>query len=508
MKTQKLLSISGLLALPLWGFAWFAQGDTDTIKKKKIDLSEIVLEDDPFMARLDSLLVLNFFSTDSDRQNATEEFAVTVADSALPERIDWHDTVYEERIRQLNLATPMNLTYNPTVRAFIDLYAKERREQLSRMLGLAEYYFPMFEEKLDQYNMPLEIKYLAVVESALNPVARSRVGATGLWQFMYSTARLQGLEITSYVDERTDPIKSTIAACEYLTKLYSIFDDWDLALAAYNSGPGNVSKAIRRSGGKKDYWSIRPYLPRETAGYVPAFIAVNYMMKYHEEHLIYPTEVKSSFYNTDTVLVKEQISFAQIQELIDIDEDELRFLNPSFKYKVIPKVETDPYALVLPSNKVGLFVSHEDSIYALAKKDFEQNKKEENTVVAVNDRIRHKVRRGEVLGTIAERYGVRVSSIRRWNGLRGNTIRVGQNLTIYPKKNGSSASTAIASSSQVSKPKEGDYVLYKVRSGESFYSIARKYPGVSAQNIMGWNNYRNSRSLKPGARLKIYPNRG
>lgn len=508
MKKIKNIFFALPLLLPNFALAINFQGDTDTVKKKKVNLADIVFEDDPFMARLDSLLVLNFFTTPEDRQMATEEFAFDVADSTLPIRIDLHDTIYEERIRQLNMATPMNLTYNPTVRAFIDLYANKRREQLSRMLGLAEYYFPMFEEKLDKYNMPLEIKYLAVVESALNPLARSRVGATGLWQFMYSTARGEGLEINSYVDERSDPLKSTEAACQYLTKLYSIFGDWDLALAAYNSGPGNVSKAIRRSGGKTDYWAIRPYLPRETAGYVPAFIAVNYMMNYHEEHLIYPLDVKPSFFSLDTIEIKEQISFAQIQELIDIDEDELKFINPSYRYSIIPKQENDPNILILPSQKMGLFVSYEDSIYALAKKDFEQNKAQEETkkVVAENDRIKHRVRRGEVLGTIAERYGVGVSSIRRWNGLRGNTIRVGQNLTIYPKRNGGSASTT-ASKPQESSSSDSKYVTYKVRSGESFYSIARKYPGVSAQNIMSWNNYRSSRSLKAGARLKIYPNR-
>jgi membrane-bound lytic murein transglycosylase D len=507
MKSTKFLLINALLASSFLGLANMAQGEKDSVKNKPIDLSQIVLEDDPFMAHLDSLLVMNFFSNPSLQQNGTEAFALTVPDSLVPKEYDWHDTVYEERLRKLNQATPLNLTYNPTVRAFIDLYAKRRRTQLSQMLGLAAYYFPMFEEKLDQYNMPLELKYLAVVESALNPVARSRVGATGLWQFMYSTGRLQGLEVNSYVDERTDPLKSTEAACKYLTKLHTIFKDWDLALAAYNSGPGNVSKAIRRSGGKKDYWSIRPFLPRETASYVPAFIAVNYIMNHHEDHLIFPTQVKPSFFNVDTVWVKEQLSFAQIRHLIDIQEDELRFLNPSFKSKIIPKSESDPYVLVLPTAKMGLFVSHEDSIYALARKDFEQKEEEKKPVVAANDRVRHRVRRGEVLGTIAERYGVRVSSLRRWNGIRGNTIRVGQYLTVYPKKSPAKQSTqktAVASKSSGSK---NEYVTYRVRSGETFYSIARKYPGISAQNIMSWNNYSNSRSLRPGARLKIYPNR-
>lgn len=478
---------------------WQTETDTDTTKKvKPLDLGTIALTDDPFVVKLDSLLNFSFFISDSSVAS-TEEFIIDENDTSfLPPTFD--DEIYKERIAKLNNATPFQLDYNPEVKRYIDVYSLKRREQVSRMLGLSQYYFPMFEEALDKYNLPLELKYLAIVESALNPMARSRVGATGLWQFMYATGKMQGLTVTSYIDERSDPLKSTEAACQYLTTLYNIFGDWNLALAAYNSGPGNVNKAIRRSGGKRNYWEIRPYLPRETAGYVPAFIAVNYIMNYASEHYIYPTQVKPSYFSTDTIAIREKISFEQISELMDITVEELEFLNPAYRYKVIPKNEKEPYHLILPAQKMGMFISNEDSIYALAQQDFELKQPEIPSQVAMDQKVYHKVRRGEVLGTIAERYGVSVSSIRSWNGLRGNTIRIGQNLAIYPRKTATVASSTIKKGTD---PK-GEYHMHSVRSGETFYSIARKYPGISAENIMHWNNIRNARSLKAGMRLKIY----
>lgn len=496
------LCLSPLLT---WAIQPTGPGDKDSVRSAKtLDLAEIDLIDDPLAAQLDSLMIVHLFQKKTLAGDSSQ-LSLLELDSAKRASIEFTDSVYSARMEQLNEATPIDLKYNSTVRSFIDLYALRRREQLSRMMGLAHYYFPLFEAKLDQYQLPLELKYLAVVESALNPSARSWVGATGLWQFMYSTGRMQGLKVSSYVDERNDPIKSTEAACAYLEKLYGIFGDWNLALAAYNSGPGNVNKAIRRSGGQKDYWAIRPYLPRETAGYVPAFIAVNYIMNYAEEHLIYPQEIKTSFFAVDTVPVKEKITFTQISKLIDISEEELAFLNPSYRYKIIPKRSEDPHLLVLPAEKSGLFVANEDSIYALAKADFKVNTEEQPVYVKLNERLRHTVRRGEVLGTIAEQYGVGVSSIRRWNGLRGNTIRIGQRLTIYPRRLPAKKTTAQAKPTQAEPSKDGSYLTYEVRRGESFYSIARRYPGVSAENIMSWNKYNNARSLKPGDRIKIYP---
>lgn len=503
MKLLKSLFL-GLLVSPLFGGV-DQYSDSDTTKElKAIDIEAINLEDDPYVAQLDSLLHFTFFK-DARQVNSTTEFLPNISqDSALSLIPEFEDSIYALRLAELNEGTPFSLDYNTYVRRYIDVYSKKRREQVSRMMGLSAYYFPMFEEALDRHGLPLELKYLAIVESALNPLARSRVGATGLWQFMYSTGRLQGLSVSSYVDERSDPLKSTEAACLYLKKLYGIFNDWNLALAAYNSGPGNVNKAIRRSGGKRSYWEIRPYLPRETAGYVPAFIAVNYIMNYGKEHYLFPSEIKPSYFETDTVWIKERISFEQISKLIDISEEDLQFLNPAFRYKVVPKA-TAPYALVLPSEKIGAFINNEDSIYTLAQKDFEQKEENQPAYVEMDERIRHVVQRGEVLGVIAERYGVSVSSIRRWNGLHSNTIRVGQRLTIYPRKLPASTSQ-VASASSTSSSSSGKYVAYQVRSGETFYSIARKYPGVSAQNIMSWNNISDARKLKPGMTLKIYPN--
>lgn len=487
------------------------EGDT-TKKIDSLNIADIQLVDLPLSQYLDSLMVLNFFESDSS-SFSTGNF--TEADSSLLGVIpDFPDSIYQQRLAELNAQTPLNLDYNVYVKRYINMYTKRRREQVSRMLGLAEYYYPLFEESLDQYNIPMELKHLAIVESALNPLARSRVGATGLWQFMYATGKLNGLNVSSYIDERSDPIKSTQAACKYLSQLYSIYEDWNLVLAAYNSGPGNVNKAIRRSGGRKNYWQIRPFLPRETAGYVPAFIAVNYIMNYAPEHYIYPTGVKMSYFNTDTIAIKQELSFDQIAELMDLDIEELQFLNPAYRYKIIPKKKKGYYSLTLPSSKMGLFVSNEDSIYAIAQRDFKQKQVELPQYVEMNDRVRHRVRSGEFLGSIARKYGVSVRSIKRWNGLRSDNLRIGQRLTIHPRKMPSTTAsntrkknkttTKKTVSKPTSTPPSGDYRTYTVKSGDSFYSIARNYPGISAQNIMDWNNISNAKRLKPGMSLKIY----
>lgn len=454
---------------------------------------EWTFADDPFAERLDSLSFSVLFSAelfpdlDSVVHVSTEESPVV------------SDSIIELRMAHLNSQTPFDLVYNAEVQRYIELYANRRREQVSRMLGLAEYYFPMFEAALDKYDMPLELKYLAIVESALNPQAQSRVGARGLWQFMYATGRMQGLHVSSYVDERSDPYKSTEAACDYLTKLYNIFDDWNLALAAYNSGPGNVNRAIRRSGGQKDYWAIRPWLPRETAGYVPAFIAVNYVMNYAPEHGLYPTPSILSFYETDTVLVKHKLHFDQIAKFVDMDVEAIEILNPSYKHKLIPQVDGQSHFLVLPIQQMGVFIANEDSIYALATAEFEKEEVKEPEYQEMNERTVHRVRSGESLGLIGEKYGVSVRQIQQWNGLRGTTIRIGQRLIIYPRRLPSSSS---ASSSAT--PTTGNGVRYTVRSGDTLYDIARKYPGVSADNIMEWNNIRSASSIRPGQTLVIH----
>src|SRR5690554_7790480 len=247
--------------------------------------------------------------------------------------------VLKQRLKELDARTPFNVEYNPSLESVIKQYLKNRRGTLERMMGLSDYYFPMFEQELDKHNLPLELKYLAVIESALNPRAQSRVGATGLWQFMFSTGKMFGLDVSSYVDDRSEPIRATEAACKYLKSLNNSFNDWDLALAAYNSGPGNVSKAIRRSGGKTNYWDLRSFLPRETAGYVPAFLATMYIFEYATEHGFKKRPHRIPYVATDTIMVKEQIILQQVAELTNLDIEELEFLNPAYKLGIIPVVK-------------------------------------------------------------------------------------------------------------------------------------------------------------------------
>ncbi|OAD46567.1 lytic transglycosylase domain-containing protein [Polaribacter atrinae] len=340
------------------------------------------------------------------------------------------------RLTALNSKTPFNLAFNPSLENVINSYLLYRKKYYPALMAKAKYYFPMFEQYLDQYDIPLEMKYLAIVESALRPKIKSPVGATGLWQFMYGTGIEFDLKVSSYVDERQDPVKATIAACKYLSQLFTVFGDWDLALAAYNSGPGNVRKAIKRSGGYTNYWNIRPYLPRETAGYVPAFYATMYIFEYATEHNIYSELPQFFNFQTDTIKIKRTISFDQISEKTAIDEDVLSELNPSYKLDIIPFVEDREYALRLPSDKVIEFLDKEKEIYALADTDDAQREKPLPKYFEMDQRIRYKVKSGDFLGKIANKFGVRVSDLKRWNSLKTSRLKIGQRLSVYPKKLG------------------------------------------------------------------------
>tara|TARA_R110002050_G_scaffold54303_4_gene122971 strand:+ start:67547 stop:69112 length:1566 start_codon:yes stop_codon:yes gene_type:complete len=409
------------------------------------------------------------------------------------------------RLKELDARTPFNVEYNPALESVIKSYLKHRRKHLQKLITLSAFYFPLFEKELDNYDIPLEIKYLAIVESALKPRAKSRVGATGLWQFMFATGKMYGLDVSSYVDERSDPIKSTEAASKYLSKLYEIFGDWDLALAAYNSGPGNVSKAIRRSGGYQNYWNIRHNLPRETAGYLPAFLANMYIFEYAEQHGFKKLKPEVAYFETDTVRVKEMITLDQVSELTGTPIEELQFLNPSYKLDIIPFIKGENYALRLPNEVIGKFVNNEDSIYAFAKAEFAKREKPLPQFFNANDRIRYKVKSGDYLGRISRIYGVRVSDIKKWNGLRSNNLNIGQRLTIYPRKPYVASSTSIAKTvvkKTASKPLSGNITTYIVQSGDSLWSISQKFSGVSVQNIKDWNDISGSK-LKPGMKLKI-----
>ena len=411
----------------------------------------------------------------------------------------------KERIALLDSQTPFNFEYNPSLEKIIKHYLKNRPQTLSNLMGKARYYFPMFEEHLAKYDIPMELKYLAIVESALIPDAKSRVGAKGLWQFMYGTGMEYDLKVSSYVDERSDPIKSTEAACQYLSKLYGIFNDWDLALAAYNSGPGNVNKAIRRSGGQKNYWNIRHYLPRETAGYLPAFYATYYIFEYANEHQLYPKNEMLHAFETDTIVVKRQITFDQVNSILGTDTELLTFLNPQYKLKIIPVIKDRNYTLRIPKYLSGTFVSNEEQIYAYAEVEDAKREKPLPKYFEANDRIRYKVRSGDYLGKIANKYGVSVNSIKKWNGLKSNNLYVGQRLTIYPRHAVASAPEQDASKAPIKKSSpKGEFKTYVVQKGDSLWLISQKYPKVSVAQLKEWNNIWSSTNLKPGTTLKIY----
>jgi len=405
----------------------------------------------------------------------------------------------KSRLDSLHHNSPFNIAYNPVLERVIKTYLKTRRKAIANLMTKAKFYFPLFEEVLDKYDIPLEMKYLAIVESALKPNARSGAGAKGLWQFMYNTGKMFDLKVSSYVDERADPLKSTEAACKYLESLHNTFDDWDLALAAYNSGPGNVTKAIRRSGGYKNYWNIRPYLPRETQGYVPAFYATMYIFEYAKEHNLRPNAFSISYFETDTIRVKRQLTFAQINKVLETDNTLLWQLNPQYKLGIIPYVKGRHYSLRLPYDLSGVFVANEDSIYAYAAADDAAREKPLPKYFEINSRIRYRVRNGDFLGKIANKYGVTVSKLKRWNGLKSSRLSIGQRLTIYPRR----FPSVKRRSTKKSTPK-GKYTVYIVKKGDSLWSISKKYPKVTMKQLKDWNNIWNGKQLKPGTKLKIY----
>jgi len=392
--------------------------------------------DDPELAEIDNILVAGYlnhycFSSDECLLNA-----FGYSPEAVP---SFSAEVVASRMAVLDRNTPFDLVYNNTVQGFIDLYAARRRDISKKVLGMSELYFPMFEECLAKYGIPLEMKYLAIVESALNPVAISRAGAGGLWQFMVGTGKMYGLDVSSYQDERFDPYKSTDAACRYLKSLYKTFGDWQLALAAYNSGPGNVNKAIRRSGGKRDFWSIKPFLPKETQGYVPAFIAVNYVMGYASEYNIYPTKPLITFYETDTIAVSKRVDFQSLSKIVDMPSEDIAFLNGTYKLKEVPENGRKHY-LILPVNKIGLFMANEELIYAqsevrriepeLTASASTAPEGQTGKIVWETTWKSHKVRKGESLGSISDKYNVSLADLRKWNKIKNSRIIPGQTLKV------------------------------------------------------------------------------
>ena len=471
-------------------------------------LNAQVTYDDPIAAMLDSLSTQKMFETAFQKPSFPKNNRYKFAEDSVPV---YDDYTYQARLAKLDAVSPFDLVYNEHVKSFIHLYAVRKRESVTRMMGVSQLYYPMFEEVLDKYNIPLELKHLAVIESALIPYARSRAGATGLWQFMYPTGKMYGLNVTSYIDERCDPYKATVAAAEYLKSLYDMFGDWQMVLAAYNAGPGTISKAIRRSGGKKTYWEIRPFLPFETQSYVPAFIAANYVMMYGPEHNLYPAIPRKTYFEVDTVVVKEQMSFNQIAQALDVSTEEIAYFNPQYRKNIIP---AGGYAMCLPKNKIGIFLSNEQTIYASIEAQRHQAPEEFLTEVKKT----HTVKSGEKLSTIARKYGVTIADLKTWNYIGKKGIRPGKKLVVYVRESKPVPQTKTLAKNDTNlaaKPEQTDkllaehansapastYVYHKVKSGESIYSISKKYK-VSANSIKETNSLKRT-NLIIGQSLKI-----
>lgn len=510
---------------------------TDTIK----------ISSKEFQANLDSLLN-NFFVSQSLKINSNTLFSSQNTDSeAIPE---FSDSVYIKRLQ--SLPSIVDMTYNDKVRAFIELYVNKKRKNVKVMLGLAQYYFPIFEEILDKQGLPQELKYLTIIESALNPRATSRVGASGLWQFMYTTGKIYDLQVNSYVDERRDPIKASYAAANYLKDLYNIYKDWTLAIAAYNCGPGNVNKAIKRSKGKTNFWEIYDYLPAETRGYVPAFIAANYMMNYYKEHNLFPQKINFPQL-TDTVMVNENINLKDVSDLLKVPLQQLRDLNPQYKNDIIPG-SSESYSLKLPVNLATTFIELEDSITSRSKETMlkytEITPQQNYLQISPNDEIirqSHKVKKGENFNSIAKKYGVDVSALKEWNRMRSKKLKTGQKLIVYTTKKSKSTeneqkekpenkieknnSDSLKKTDNKSvkekinkkessdtenkknqeksennikteKKKDSKKTTHKVGKGETLSSISRKY-NVSVDELIKINNLKSDGKINYGQTLII-----
>lgn len=562
----------------------------DSLKNKNAQIE--ALEEENLRYRID--LSLTAPDTDSTCSSglAPEDYTIEVTDSLLDiwythqlaaqaedEIYDMDavkfasnvpDEVYIERLKKMN--SFIQIPYNDIVRNYIILYSEKMPKKMPYMLGLCKYYMPIFEEIFDQYGLPVELKAMAIIESAMDPRAESRVGAKGMWQFMYQTAKIYDLHVDSFVDERMDPVKSCEAAAQYLLDAYNMFGDWNLAIASYNCGAGNVRKAIKRADGSRKFWDIWPYLPKETRTYVPAFVGALYTLEYYKEHGMKP-EVVGMPAGIDTLVINKQLHLKQVSEMTGAPLDQLKNLNPQYRHEIIPGHERE-YILRLPYQYTGSFIELEDTIYR-HKADIYFDPVAIKKIKDAGDGVRiiHKVKNGEYLGKIASKYHVSVAKIKKWNNLKSDNIRVGQNLVIYRGGSGpavsesatqstgsttakSTGTTATSNQTKITYTvKKGDvlgkiaeahgvglsklkewnglksndikvgqklviytnggpakstassaaakgYTTYTVKSGDSFYLIAKNYPGVSAQNIMDYNGISSSK-LRPGMVIKI-----
>lgn len=488
---------------------------SDTIIIRSDNSSEIISRD------LDSLV--NTWYVKMALKNTP---ASPLSDSV---RFQYPDSIYNSRLSRIN--SIISLPFNSIIRNHIHVYTIRQREKFEAVLGLKDYYFPMIENIFDYYGLPDELKYMAVIESALNPDVVSRMGATGLWQFMYSTGRMYGLTINSVVDERRDPMKATHAAARYLKDLYSIYNDWVLVIAAYNCGPGNVNKAIRRSGNKKDYWEIYYRLPRETRGYIPMYVAAAYAVTYSEEHDLYPLPINIPV-STDTIMFNKDIHLKQISEVMGIPLGELHALNPQYRTGLVPG-SAKPQVLTLPMNHLGDFIDLNDTIRS-HKADLYLSK---TTQIADPSRssyipadikgktkIIYVVQDGDNLGFISSWYNVGLSDLRNWNNIYRNTIRVGQKLAVYVNPSKSEYFSKINSMTfaekqamvgktvpvntqpvayNVADESDGEYIIYTVRNGDNIWNIVKMYDNVSASQVLSLNNISDASRIQVGQKLKI-----
>jgi membrane-bound lytic murein transglycosylase D len=344
---------------------------------------------------------------------------------------DDKDMLYEYRIAQLNKLSPIALEYNEEVRRYIDLYTGTRKAEIARIIGLSRLYFPIFDEALDRHSLPQELKYLTIIESGLNPLAVSKSGAVGLWQFLLNTSRLFDLEVTSYIDERRDPYKSTEAACKYLGYLNNTFHDWHLVMSSYNGGPGEVRKAIERSKGENDYWKLRPYMSEQAKNYVPAFIATIYILNYYREHDIIPVDPAYDYQGIDTLHIRYAVTFDQISAIIGLPVERIRLLNPVYRSDYIP--ERQPWSvLALPTDKIQVYLEHEISILGYSPIPADYNMMVQNAgATAGRTKIIHEVQPGEFTHRIAMNYNCTLENIKAWNNLPGYEVKAGQRLVIW-----------------------------------------------------------------------------
>ncbi len=531
MKTQVLLLL----------FIWHCLiGASVTVRDSVVLKDTLILniDDEPgiiiseFSDNLDSLLNLWYVSNTPDSGYLVNYDPL--ADTIYPV---YPDSFYIEKLGRI--PSIIDLSYNRHVRSFINVYTERRREQVGFMLGLADYYFPIFEEIFALYDMPLELKYCAIIESALNPRAVSRAGATGLWQFMYGTGRMYGLTINSFVDERRDPVRSTYVAAHYMKDLYDIYGDWTLVIAAYNCGPTNVNKAIRRSGGKKNYWEIYRYLPRETRGHVPAFIAVAYLMNNYRYHNFTPRAVSLNF-AVDTVMIDDELHLEQVSHVLNIPVQLLRDMNPQYKKDIIPGNEK-PYALKIPVEYSTRFIDLSDSIFAYndsiyfnteskykgpqttASSSYTSSGYVSSAPPANMAKVYYTVKTGDNLGFISEWYHVGLSELKNWNNIYGSMIRTGQRLQVYVPKsqveqfknidNMSFEEKQRTTGKNIVMPENygsqdpgrdtGDYVYYLVKPGETLWDIARKFPGVTDSELKQLNGITDAGKIQPGQVIKV-----